>query len=202
MPNPKHVSIRQALHSLEPKDPTDHTLFVNSAYHPDLPEMARRLGGLWRRPYWIFDYREEENVRRAYRQIFGTDGDDAPELVTVLLNFVAAWRGAVKPGFVCLDRQIVYRRGMLEEFGVDVVPREGDIAVVKAEDGIVLEISSGSSIEVRDVPRDFADSFDVPGCRLEIIGGPEKSLKDVQAARNALAVRIRELDELIDRLKA
>lgn len=202
MPNPKHVSIRQARNSLYFKDGTDHRLLVNSPYHPDLPETARKLGGLWRQPHWVFDYREEENVRRAYKKIFGTDGDDAPELVTVLLIFVAAWRGAVKPGFVCLDRQIVFGRGMLEEFGVDVVPRDGDIAVVKAEDGIMLEISSGSSIEVRDVPREFVDSFDVPGCRLEIIGGPEKSLKDVQAARNALANRIRELDEIIDQLKA
>ena len=56
---------------------------LKSPYHPDLPSMARRIGGRWDRQAWRFDSRDEERVRDLARDIYGTDGADGARLVDV-----------------------------------------------------------------------------------------------------------------------
>lgn len=51
-------------------------LLVGSPYNPYLPMRARQLGGRWQpnTRQWVFDTRDEVDVRALYVSIYGTDG--------------------------------------------------------------------------------------------------------------------------------
>lgn len=126
---------------------------LTSPYHPDLPRAARHLGGHWSGERWFFDLRDEAGVRSLAREIYGTDGDDGAELVTVRLRLNAGrtWTDELYWG----GRQIARRfsRDSHVQLGDDVVVVTGGFPAhggsrknpaVAAEEGTVLE--------VRDVP--------------------------------------------------
>lgn len=132
---------------------------LTAPYHPDLPNRARMLGGKFApsTKTWYFDARDEELVREMTRVLYGTDGEDAPPLVTIRVH---------------LDK-IRPNGGSLWLAGREVAARLGRDLPVKLGEGVIvisggfpstggsrahprLEPKSGTVLEVRDVPETLA----------------------------------------------
>lgn len=124
-------------------------LKVETPFHPEFPEAARKIGGSWypERKAWYFDYRDEQRVRELVARVYGAEDE---ERVTVQIAFPD---GSYDKDFYALGRQIWH------QWGRDSKPLLGD--------GVVLEcgtLSGGGSrrypctfakgvvLEVRDVP--------------------------------------------------
>lgn len=136
-------------------------LRVNAPYHPDFPSRAKGLGGKWDSgtKSWTFDPRDEERVRALCRDIFGTDGDTAPEMVTLRVDvdkvvgrndqecWVAGRCIARRPG---RDWHVRLGEGVILLAGG--FPSRGGSAKYPA-----LEPEPGTVLEVRDVPRPAAE---------------------------------------------
>ncbi len=51
----------------------DDKLTVRVPYHPDFVAAARRLNGQFEMPNWIFDVRDEKEIRKICGDIYGTN---------------------------------------------------------------------------------------------------------------------------------
>lgn len=162
-------------------------IILNSPYHPALPKRARELGGKWDGDYWIFDARDEERVRNMVRDIFGTDGTDNPELVTVQVN-MDIFPSDHTIWFV--GRQIASRasrdaRVRLGE-GV-VVVRGGFLSWGGSRKYPTVSPEEGTTLEIRDVPRVLAEKakqkypHDVE--ILEDCAQPKQTAEDLKAGK-------------------
>jgi len=62
---------------------------VESPFNAKWTGEAKRLGGRWdsTNKVWVFDDRNEEYVREALKDIYGTDGNDSTELVTLRIEW-------------------------------------------------------------------------------------------------------------------
>lgn len=166
---------------------------LQSPYHPDIPSRAKNIGGRWNstRKQWTFDARDESAVRDLAREIYGTDGSQAADLVTIR---VGVDRDADSSDtWFAYGRQIAHRRGRDEQVrlgeGVVIVeggfPRSG--GSVKYPQ---LRAESGTVLEIRDVPRTLVvDGEEIVGETLDIEG--------LRAERERLAARIAEIDALL-----
>lgn len=132
---------------------TGDAVILLAPYHPSLPERAKALGGRWNGRAWQFDVRDEARVRELARSIYGTDGADNPELVTIRVTITG--REAASQEFWLAGRLIARRPGR------DLPVRLGD-GVVVVEGAFPRRAGSakhpelggeGVVLEVRDVPR-------------------------------------------------
>lgn len=138
-------------------------------YHPGFPPRAKQLGGKWVPPikphhiagYWDFDPRDEERVRDLVRDLFGTDGSDRPDLVTLRLTL----SGTINTGSLWLAGRLVVERRESRYQPDQTTLRFGDGVVLIA--GEFEESSNywsptigkveGIELEIRDVPRPLAE---------------------------------------------
>lgn len=135
---------------------TEKEITANSPYHPDLPSRAKKLGGRWapHRRAWVFDPRDEEKVRALYRSIYGTDGDDAVDIVDVRLSVRnkrwTADRGAL---FAC-GREIAraWGRDSGAKLGAGVILESGEVRSSGSAKNWMTEAIDAVFL-VRDVPR-------------------------------------------------
>lgn len=132
----------------------DGKIALHSPFHPALPAAAKARGGTWdkRGECWVFDSRDEEAVRAIARSIFGTDGSDAPRLVTVQhrvtgadASLQALWFGG---------RQVAHRsvRDAAVRLGAGTVITSGDFPGSGGSSHYPQLRGAGTVLEVRDVP--------------------------------------------------
>lgn len=133
---------------------------VRSPYNTNFVAEARRLGGKWRAPDWVFDARNEAAVRAACRAAYGTDGISSAELVSVRIRF---------------GRNLDVLQGPVALSGRPLVSAAGRDSGARTTDGVILEagrifsggsarnwrtcVEAGSALLVHDVPREHADAI-------------------------------------------
>jgi len=178
-------------------------LKATTPYNKEFVSFARMRGGRWSdsQRVWMFDPRDEFAVRSALIDIFGTDDyESCPKVnVRVCLDHF-------KPGdeFVLFGRQLLRRR---------YADRRVDIAdgVVVISGGFPPEGGSrrhpaispepGTTIEVRDVPRDIAmRAWTENKEAIELLGALD--LEALKEEKEALLRRIEQIDQMIADLEA
>lgn len=67
-------------------------IFVKSEYNTLFVKKARFLGGSWDRESstWVFPDSREGLVKDLLREIYGTDGEDEPAIVTVQIDMACS----------------------------------------------------------------------------------------------------------------
>ena len=126
---------------------------LQSPYHPDLPSMARRIGGRWDRNAWRFDCRDEDRVRDLARDIYGTDGADGARIVDVEI-IVHCEIVAQRAGVYFAGREIArsFGRDSGGRLGEGVLQLEGDEPQSGGSAANWTTVLAPGRYEIRDVP--------------------------------------------------
>lgn len=176
---------------------------LRAPYHPALPARAEALSGEHGPIDWIWTFPDavEEQVRGLAREVFGTDGTDAP---TVDVRFsIAAFGDLVtrggRPALWLFGRRVVRRRRwtVKVEFGPGVLVVEGGFpARGGSADAVFLAPHPGTRLEVRDVPvghphlTEYAD-------RIERVAEPPIGVAALRHERARLLDRVGWINELL-----
>lgn len=108
---------------------TETTITVQGDYNQEFIDQARRLGGKWDAPKWVFDIREETAVRAASLECYGTDGNIV-DLVDVQVTIPEDVSHNYSNG---KQRPLeLFGRTIARAFGRDSGAKTGDGIVVKA----------------------------------------------------------------------
>lgn len=136
-----------------------HMVELEAPYHPNLPKIARDIGGTFSsvNKCWYFDARDEERVKKLALLIYGTDGENLGELVTtridmdMITNSQELWM---------FGRQVARRwtRDCRVKLGMGVIVVEGGFPSSGGSGKYpTLNAFVGTVLEVRDVPRELAE---------------------------------------------
>ncbi len=127
-------------------------LAVDSPYHPAFVRRAHKLNGKFRDRIWYFDGRDEEAVRAACIEVYGTDGTPCEtRCVRVALDHFDFGRAE---SIFMAGRQVarVQGRDSGAKLGDGVVIIEGKIGSGGSRKNFCVMIEPGTVIEIRDVP--------------------------------------------------
>jgi len=137
-------------------------LYVRTPYHPQFIEYAHNLHGCWeaKQKVWCFSSRDEERIRQICHEIFGTDGDDEPLLVTVRVDL-----DAIKVDgdelYLC-GRQVLRKlyRNLPPLLGEDVIVYKGSLKKHGGSRGYPkITWEPGTWLEIRNVPLTLAQKL-------------------------------------------
>lgn len=176
-------------------------LIVRSPYNTIFVTQAKKFGGKWSDPSWVFDVREETRIRDLCKMLYGTDGVCSPDIVSV--------RAILRsPDNDCYRGPItIFGRVVARAFGRDSGARVGD-GVVILEGGF----NSGGSVKnwrtvvkdkaeiiLRDVPRGLAEKEIAKGA--DWITLEEETVRincdELKSEREKLAARISEINRIL-----
>lgn len=183
------------------KSVTGDTFPVTAPYNSEFISAAKRLGGRWDAPEWVFDARDEARVRALLIECYGTDGEIA-DLVTIRIEWTENESA---------------KRASIEANGRTIARADGRDSGARLGDGVVLldgEFGSGGSranwtttaragtvVLVRDFPRAAAQALvAAPGRERQYSIEPEAPAVDadaLRAERERLVARIAEIDKLL-----
>ncbi|WP_030185976.1 helix-turn-helix domain-containing protein [Streptomyces capuensis] len=146
---------------------TNGKLEVSSPYHPDMPPLARGLGGRWNpaNRTWAFDQRDEDRIRDMLRGIFGTDGSpvDQADLITVRWDISNYCHSKGDNELRLAGRLVASRRSRDTDvrLGENVVLISGGFpGSAGSMQYPALAPRDNTVIEVRDIPRAAVDLDD------------------------------------------
>jgi len=133
-------------------------LEVSSPYNPDLPSLAKDLGGRWDPSdrVWYFDPRQEERVRALYIEVYGTDGSNTKE-VTIQKRYEER-DNSYDMAFFLAGRQIA--RAFSRDSGAKtcegVTVLEGGFSSGGSRKNPTITVQTNTLIEIWDVPEAMA----------------------------------------------
>lgn len=169
---------------------------VISEYNSEFIKHAKRLGGYWERPKWIFDIRDEKKVRKICLECLGTDGFKT-DLVDVNITFTEKHNERTAPIEFC-------GRTIARAYGRDSGATLGN--------GVTLEsgkFTSGGSVKnwetcaenavciVRDLPRALVEHVKEDyDCEI-LEQTHEINLDDLKNEKIKLLKRIEEINKLL-----
>jgi len=142
------------------RDKEARRVYLASPYHPDLPGRAKKLGGRFdgSSKIWHFDERDGPRVRELAREIFGTDGTDSVELVTLRVAISGLAYG--QRALFIAGREVAkrYHRDRAPQIGDGVIVVEGGFdACGGSKKYPQLDPTDDCVVEIRDVPRPAAE---------------------------------------------
>jgi len=178
-------------------------VMVTSPYNTEFVCGAKRLGGKWAAPTWIFDAREERAVRDLCVRVYGTDGVSMPDLVTIKVTLTQ--KDEVRCGPIT-----IFGRTVARAFGRDSGAKLGD-GVVLLEGGFTSGGSranwtttthtSGAVVLMHDIPRKAAEAAIAAGDkRIAIVPDEPPSTIDraaLEEERERLLARLAEINDLL-----
>lgn len=181
---------------------------VSSSYSPAFVVGAKRLGGRWAAPNWVFDARDEQRVRELCIEIYGTDG--APTAICTLRVVYESGHHASADAIRLGGREIAraYGRDSGAKLGAGVVLLAGGFGSGGSMKNWTTKTHSetGATVLVRDVPVAMAERLiaelaanGIQGV-LSIAVEPEAPKIDVAALtaeRERLVARLAEIDRLL-----
>lgn len=131
---------------------------TRTPYNPHWPARASAIGGKYNGgEEWLFDIRDEERARALMRQIFGTTGDDNPQLVTIRCRIT----GSHGDQLFAYGRCIASRRGRDERVrlgdGVIIIDGKFPASAGSRSNPALTDINSNILLEIRDVPISLVD---------------------------------------------
>lgn len=185
------------------KDVTAGTIAVQAPYHAEFVAKAKNMGGKWQSPRWVFDIRNENLVRQACIDCYGTDGETTADTVTLKVSLAG--------GSYCLRSAITLcGRTIARAFGRDSGARLGDGIVLLEGEFIssgsmknwATEVREGGAIVlIHDFPRvrisdakKESESITV----LEVIDESENTdIESLVKEKERLLARIAEINQII-----
>lgn len=180
----------------------DGKLKVSSPYSPDLPKLARNLGGKWSGAAWVFDSRLKEDVAKVYRSVYGEWPGDEQDYVTVRATALIDTyedKGGIFLFGRCLAR--AYGRDSGARLGEGVILREGRFTSGGSMKNWITKVLAGTVVEVMDVPRQSVDAgdYDPDIWKVEILeqAAPTIDREALEAEKERLLARITQIDELL-----
>ncbi len=207
---------------------TEKTIEVASAYTPELPSKAKKIGGKWnaRSRRWVFDIRDEERVAELYQSVYGTWGNEDATLSDAVIVRMRANKdlylnegGFFVGGYmvVSLPREtykrhgygnegdvtvcnILYHAGVTLGKGVTLV--EGDF-IPKGRPIFGIKTPEGTTIEIKDIPMTVIAANNDKLSKdwlVEIVSDLDNAA--LQAEKKRLLTRIAEIDTLLGQCKA
>lgn len=170
---------------------------VVSPFNSDFVKDARNLGGNWSGGAWVFDAREEADVRAACMKHYGEDGF-TKDTIDVLVTFMTEKFANRKP-IVLFGRTVARAVGRDSgaRIGNGVVLKSGGFksgGSVKNWETIALK---DTSVLLRDVSRSLVESFDSKDVSIEVIDQAITSKKALEEEREKLIARLAEIDKLL-----
>lgn len=174
---------------------------LTAPYHPDLPSEAKSLGGKWdpSAKSWVFDPRDEQDVRALAREVYGTDDTAGEPMVTVRLDLVG-WDRSPETWFA--GRRILWRPGRDAEvrLGDGVRCTAGFFCAGGSGGGAgsvkypAIGDTTGVVLEVRDVPAGHPDLAE-PSKGVSILGDADAQRRvALEAERDRLLARLAEIE--------
>lgn len=178
---------------------------VVSPYLPAFVSAAKRLGGRWSAPAWVFDVRDEPRVRAALVECYGTDGSEASGPMVTLRLVLQPGHYEDRDGIRIAGREIAraFGRDSGATLGQGVVLVEGAISSGGSVKNWITRVgSNGATVLLRDVPASWAERLqaDLPSGLLSVSIEPEAPVIDreaLAAERARLVARIAEIDQLL-----
>jgi len=182
---------------------TDQKVKVSSAYLPELPSMAKKLGGRWDGSSWGFDIRDLDRVRDLYLTLYGDfNGEGSGETVSVRVVVAGSEWGEYRSSLFFAGRMVAQARGRDSSviLGDGVVVLLGGFRSGGSVKNWRTEATGGTVFEVRDIPKGKAEAeiADLPGVfeSAEIIGA-EMNKDALLTERNELMARVAEIDAIL-----
>jgi hypothetical protein len=185
-------------------------ILVESPYLSAFVSGARRLNGKWTGSSWSFGARHEERVRDLCRTVYGTDGEDGVELVTVRVTMEKQEWDCVERGRYAVS---------LEGFGRVLATAKGrDSGAVLGEGVVIVEgagfisggsrknfavgINSGSVFEVENVPLPVAtQEHSIAGGKVEVIRDDGLELESLLLRQEIIEAELDGIKKRIAELK-
>ena len=163
----------------------DNRVYAFTPYNPSFPTQAKKIGGRWNPDLkaWSFDARDEDRVHEMVRKIYGTDGTNTGDLVTVHVP-IADYENdkEVRVGGITVLEK-VHRDQVLRISGTFLYKSGSMRFPTIGENDVILE--------VRDIPREVAEKEN-----LEIV--TETIDRDALLKEKAeLEARLAKIDELL-----
>lgn len=183
-------------------------VLTHTPYHPDFVAGAKKLNGKWNSmtKTWVFDARDEANVRKLCMDVYGTDGEDGVgDLVDVRVPLTASELRRDQSLYIG-GRQIAHRRDRDTpvRIGDGVVVVEGefpDSGGSRKSPALITYDHGPIVVEIRDLPRLAAERV-LKREGAEVIGGdsPSEGGIDKEALREEaerLRARLAEIEQLL-----
>lgn len=179
-------------------------VLVVSPFNPAFTKRAKALGGRWQPESrsWVFDARDEDNIRQACMDIYGFDGRPVVEadLVTLRVTFPGGMQrltDAIRIG----GREVARARG--RDSGATIGAGVVFLAGTPTSGGSVKNwqtvIRAGSVVEIRDFPRSMVpEAEDHSLYAVEVL--PNRKPIDraaLEAERDKIRTRLAEIDALL-----
>jgi len=184
----------------------NEVLLVASPYNPELPSRAKKLGGKWdpAKKAWAFDVREEAEVRKLYKDIYGTDGDDSVKLVTLRVTYIQQ-DSTRDCSFWMAGREVAHASGRDSgaRLGKGISLRAGAFRSGGSMKNPACIVEAGTVVLIRDVPEPAAvaslGAWDAYKCEIE----PEEAApapRDPSVERSVLLAQISQLQAKVAEL--
>lgn len=182
----------------------EDTIALRCPFHPDLSPLMRKLNGRWNPPLWYLDEEDEDTVRNICYDIYGTTGNDNPELVTVRLQVsededIEALQQGVFLGGRCIARATGRDSGA--KLGPKVVVTEGR---APRSGGSMKNwrtiVPAASVLEIRKLPLPAAQRLaEARDDRFvaTIVGRTSPDLDALKARRQQLLDELAEVEQMI-----
>lgn len=178
---------------------TDETISVTSEYNSEFVDAARNLNGKWKAPAWVFDIRDEDDVRAACMKFYGEDGL-TKDKVDVKVTFIEDH--FVNRGPISISGKVIakaFGRDSGAKLGEGVVLKEGKFRSGGSVKNWETKADAGTVVIVRDVSRAVAESTPHKRMKVEIISSTSSVEKDaLKAEKEKLLARITEIDSLLE----
>ncbi|HRR40482.1 MAG TPA: hypothetical protein P5244_04545 [Syntrophales bacterium] len=176
-------------------------IIVTSPYNADFVDRAKRLGGRWQSPSWVFDIRDEQAVRNLCRTIYGTDGQSIPDVVTIRATLDSSKRAYQGP--ITLFGRVVARafgRDSGARLGEGVILVSGRFFSGGSRMNWYTEVKDGTVVRIHDIPRAAAEKAIAAGATWLTIEDDAPVTIDIEALmveRNRIMERLAEIDRLL-----
>ena len=178
---------------------TEDQIKIKSDFHPDLPYFAKRLAGKFENKSWVFDIRDEENVKKLYIHLFGYFDADVPCVdakVTALRDYEED-----KTSIYFAGRQVAraYSRDSGATLGDGIIVLEGNFSSGGSVKHWVTRVYENTVFEIRDVPLSKIEEEKAGSSSLWKIEILDNSVdkKALQEEKTRLLQKIAEIDELL-----
>lgn len=184
---------------------TPTAVLVTAPYNPAFIADAKRIGGRWSAPAWMFDIRDEDRVRELCMEHYGEDGRAPTETKTVRVTFAQGLRGEQDAARFC-GREIARARGRDTgaRLGKGVVILDGKIGSGGSVKNWLTVVSEGTTVLIRDVPAPMVERMlaEAADSRGDITAAIEDEVAPIDRSalmqeRERLYARIAEIDALI-----
>ena len=179
------------------------TVTVQAPYHEGFVGKARNMGGKWQSPFWVFDIRNEDLVRQACINCYGTDGQGVIDTVTLKVSLDSGYY-RLKSAITLCGRTIAraFDRDSGARLGDGIVLLTGGFFSSGSMKNWATEVSAdGATVLIHDFPKIRVEDAKNESEYITILDViDEKKNIDIASLaeeKNRLLARIAEIDQMV-----